>query len=176
MEQIIDKLRKIQALAEKGCQGEAMAAKLLLDKMLTKYGMTLSDLEFETTTRYAFKYRTVAEHDLIVQTIAKVVNRRQVHCFVPKGKREIRVDLTAAQLIDVKEMLGFYLRQFRTELKKQEATLVHAFIIKQRIFPDEPSEGSNTQEKKLTPEEIRALFNMIDTLEDLPGYYKQLTK
>lgn len=42
MERITDKLRKLLALAERGCGGEAENAKRLLEAQLRHYGMTLS--------------------------------------------------------------------------------------------------------------------------------------
>lgn len=44
MERITDKLRKLLALAERGCGGEAENAKRLLEAQLRHYGMTLEDL------------------------------------------------------------------------------------------------------------------------------------
>lgn len=44
MERITDKLRKLLALAERGCGGEAENAKRLLEAQLRRYGMTLEDL------------------------------------------------------------------------------------------------------------------------------------
>ena len=50
MERITDKLRKLLALAERGCGGEAENAKRLLEAQLRRYGMTLEDL-FGKATR-----------------------------------------------------------------------------------------------------------------------------
>ena len=42
MERITDKLRKLLALAERGCGGDAENAKRLLEAQLRRCGMTLS--------------------------------------------------------------------------------------------------------------------------------------
>ena len=44
MDSIIEKARKILALAEHGVEGEAKAAKLALNSLLKKHGLTIEDL------------------------------------------------------------------------------------------------------------------------------------
>ena len=52
MERITDKLKKLLALAERGCGGEAENARRLLEEHLRKYGMTLEDIcENKTSQR-----------------------------------------------------------------------------------------------------------------------------
>ena len=44
METIKSKILKLQALVERGENGEATNAKRLLDKLLSKYGLTIDDV------------------------------------------------------------------------------------------------------------------------------------
>lgn len=55
MERITDKLKKLLALAERGCGGEAENARRLLEEHLRKYGMTLEDICENKTSRRTFK-------------------------------------------------------------------------------------------------------------------------
>ena len=54
-EKIIDKLKKIQALAERGFAGEATAAKYQLEKLMSKYGLTIDDIMDVKKTERTFK-------------------------------------------------------------------------------------------------------------------------
>ena len=57
MERITDKLKKLLALAERGCGGEAENARRLLEEHLRKYGMTLEDICENNISRRTFKYK-----------------------------------------------------------------------------------------------------------------------
>lgn len=55
MDRIIDKLKKLLALAERGEQGEAENARRLLEAELRKHGLTFDDIREEnkrTRTRW----------------------------------------------------------------------------------------------------------------------------
>lgn len=45
-EKIIDKLKKLQALAERGEKGKALAAKRALDELCEKNGIKLEDVSY----------------------------------------------------------------------------------------------------------------------------------
>lgn len=51
METIKSKILKLQALVERGENGEATNAKRLLDKLLSKYGLTIEDVLAEKKKR-----------------------------------------------------------------------------------------------------------------------------
>lgn len=58
MENIIDKLRKIKELAERGIDGEAIAAQALLDSLMKKYHIDMPTLMNEEKVRVVFRYNT----------------------------------------------------------------------------------------------------------------------
>ena len=53
---IMEKLRKIKALAENGVGGERIAAQEALDRLLKEHGLTLEDISDEQSRYYEFKY------------------------------------------------------------------------------------------------------------------------
>lgn len=79
MERITDKLRKLLALAERGCGGEAENARRLLEAQLSKYGLTLEDLYENKTSRRIFKYRNKEERQIIVQVFYRFSAARVKH-------------------------------------------------------------------------------------------------
>ena len=74
MELIIEKLKKIKELAERGYAGEALVAREKLHMLLNKYGLTIEDLEDVQINSYKFKYITVQERSIILQCISKVID------------------------------------------------------------------------------------------------------
>ena len=74
MERITDKLRKLLALAERGCGGEAENAKRLLEAQLRRYGMTLEDLLNEGKKKRAF---TLALLTCQVESVCRIFRIRK---------------------------------------------------------------------------------------------------
>lgn len=79
MERITDKLKKLLALAERGCGGEAENARRLLEEHLRKYGMTLEDICENKTSRRTFKYRNKEERTIIIQVFYRFSAVRVKH-------------------------------------------------------------------------------------------------
>lgn len=76
MERITDKLKKLLALAERGCGGEAENARRLLEEHLRKYGMTLEDICENNISRRTFKYRNKEERTIIIQVFLSVLGSK----------------------------------------------------------------------------------------------------
>ena len=88
MERITDKLKKLLALAERGCGGEAENARRLLEEHLRKYGMTLEDICENNISRRTFKYRNKEERTIIIQVFLSVLGSWKIQCKLPpKTKR-----------------------------------------------------------------------------------------
>ena len=69
MDKIIDKLKKILALAERGEQGEAINARIMLENELRKHGLTIEDLRSELKIPRIFPYKTKEEMTLFFQIL-----------------------------------------------------------------------------------------------------------
>ncbi len=94
------KLRKLQALAEKGYKGEAEAAKRLLDKLCKQYGVSLEDiLDQEKKNRYRFEIgKGKIWLDLFVQCYANVTGSKELR-YIKESSSIIRgVELTAYEV------------------------------------------------------------------------------
>lgn len=79
MERITDKLKKLLALAERGCGGEAENARRLLEEHLRKYGMTLEDICENKTSRRTFKYRNKEDARLSFKSFYRFLAARVKH-------------------------------------------------------------------------------------------------
>lgn len=85
-ETIKSKLRKLQALAERGYKGEAEAAKRMLDKLCKQYGVSLDEvLDREKKSRYRFNVgRAKIYLNLFMQCYANVTGKR--NCGTSRGQ------------------------------------------------------------------------------------------
>ena len=140
-EKTIQRIKKLQTLAERGVGGEKDTAEKMLQKMLEKNGIrSLDELQSEEYEYTLFSYNGKHERKLLVQCIYKVMtaagDRRY---YRSKGKRQkLGIYCTKAQKLEIEMEFMFYRNVFYEELD----IFMSAFINAQGIFPaDAPKEG-----------------------------------
>jgi hypothetical protein len=171
METIIQKLKKIQELAEKGIEGEAKAAKIMLDKFLLQHNLTLDDIKQEKKEKRLFKYVTVHERSVMINCISKVLDDpKMTYSWYKNKKKEFFVEMTDWQYIEAQDLIKFHIKQFRKELKKKLEALTRAYIHNHNLFSETQSDGEG---KKLSPEEISEILRAMEGLEDV-SYLKKI--
>lgn len=152
-ESILARLRKVKALADAGVDGEAEAARLQLEKLCAKHGVTLDDLaEVERVEVVKFTTRDSFERMLLVQVLAHVLDSHSVRCL--RRGRASFANLTAAQRIDATELYAHY----RKELAKERERLFVAFVHRHHLFP---KTAKDTEPAPLDLAELAALMAMM---------------
>lgn len=179
-ESVREKLRKLQALAERGYGGEVEAAKAGIKRLCDRYGITPEELldmqDSEKKERYTFDVgRTKINRQLFTQCACKVLNTKSYTCW-HISRSEIEVELTKAQFIELTELFSWHKANLEVELEEQLKLLIHAYINKHRIFSNVKSDDGTGEDKELTPEEwqfLQKVFATEMTLGDRT-YHKQL--
>ena len=137
----IQRIKKLQALAERGVGGEKETAKRKLEKMLNENGIySLEELTEEKYEYTLFSYRGVHEIKLLKQCIYKVLTAAGDRTFYrTRGTRQkIGVYCTKAQKLEIELEFEFYRNLFYEELE----TFMEAFIQAQEIFPPDAPKGN----------------------------------
>jgi len=171
METIKDKLIKIKALADKGCAGEARNAKLLLDKLLDKYHLTLDDLSDVELKKRRFnvpKSKMVLFYHIVYNVIGK---RAEDIYYYGKKTTAQYANVTDYEYLEISSMANFHFRQLDKELQKQHKTITGAYIYKHKLTVK--SEDSDDRAVR-SNEELLAMLNAIDSLDDV--YYRKQIK
>lgn len=175
MDKIIDKLKKILALAERGEQGEARNARLKLENELKKHGLTIEDLRSEQKTPRVFPYKTKDEMTLFFQILISVCGRNSEETkgaqYDSKGKR-LFATLTDLQYLEILNMWEFHRKQFNKEKKRLMRDCLSAYINKHDIF-DPNAEPSKRDE--IDWERIARVMRLANGMEDI-HYRKSLSK
>ena len=162
MELIIDKLKKVKELADRGEDGEALNARQKLHILLNKHGLTISDLENVKISQYKFKYSTVAEMEIMIQCIAKVTNDPKLtYSWYKDKKKEFFVKLAEWQYIESMALIDFHVVQFRKELKAQMKALKSAYCSKHHLFPDKKSDKEGPELNLEEMERLLAVYNSL---------------
>jgi hypothetical protein len=171
-DKIIDKLKKINALAERGFAGEAKAAKRQLEKLMEKYGLTIDDIMDEKKTERVFKVPRAMDQ-LFVQVLTSVISDRFRDVWNYRGETTLkRIDLTDMEFVDIEQSWSFHSKQLKKEIAKSKKLLESAYYQKHDLFNCNPKE-SNSKGSKLSLKELEALFRMMDNLESVT-LHKQL--
>lgn len=79
-EQLLQKVKKIQALAERGDRGEKESAAVLLDRLMKRYGITEAEIAEERRGIAWFRFKTPLERKLLNQVIYTVTGRVAYSC------------------------------------------------------------------------------------------------
>ena len=79
-ERILQKIRRVQALAERGVAGEQESAAATLDRLMKQYGITEAELAEERREMEWFRYKTPIERKLLLQVIYSVTGRAAYGC------------------------------------------------------------------------------------------------
>lgn len=137
----IQRIKKLQALAERGVGGEKETAAKMLQRLLEKNGIsTLEELEKEEAEYFLFSYKGRHEIKLLKQCIYKVLGYSDnTEYYRTRGTRQkIGIYCTKAQRIEIELEFEFYRNVFYEEL----SVFMDAFIQAQKIFPPDAPHGS----------------------------------
>ena len=87
-ERLLEKIRKVQALANRGADGEKQSAAALLDRLMTQYGIDEAEIAEEHLEKCFFRYKTPYERKLLVQVIYTVTGKIPFKCVGSYSGRE----------------------------------------------------------------------------------------
>lgn len=127
-------------------------AQRLLDEFLTKYGLTISDLEDNPRTPHKF-YGTRRKDDLLFQVIMAVMKTAKVnYSYSKSGEHWIQIDCTEAEAAQIRFQLDFYW----AALQKEYKAFFHAFCVRNHLY----HQGESDPDKVYTAEEL-AYFRKV---------------
>lgn len=138
-ERILQKIRRVQALAERGVAGERESATATLDRLMKQYGITEADIAEERREWAWFRYTTPIERKLLSQVIYSVTGRAAYGCvgkYTGRKRKQVGIECTAAERLEIQFDYDF----FHEALEEEMDRFFSAFLIKNRIFPPEGKE------------------------------------
>lgn len=163
-EKIKDRIKKLQALAERGVGGEQETAKKKLEKLLADSGIhSLEELEEDKVEYFLFSYKGKHEIKLLKQCVYKVLGAKADRtAYRSRGYRQkIGYYCTRAQKIEIELEFEFYRNVFYEELD----TFMNAFIQVQNIFPVDAPRCSSDQLSKEDLEQLEKMMSMAKGID-----------
>lgn len=171
MDNIIEKLKKIKELAERGDAGEAIAAQEQLEKLIAKYHIKIEDLFDDTLKPRSFKVKR-DENVIFTQVALSVIGNRAKKAYYYRDKPSVTyLELTDVEYIDITNLFDFHKKQLQKEKEKAVKTLLVAYVHKHDLFNIDSDD--KPKESKMTFEEYLDIMAVKDRLEDV-SFHKQL--
>lgn len=151
-------LKNLLELSKRGVGGEKVNAEALLNKLLTKYGMTLEDIETSDEIKNRdFYFDDYYESRILNQLYYSMYPDRNSYTYnykrTKKNRHTLILELTDAEFIEFTYAYDVY----KESWKKQLELFYIAFIQSNHMFPKEPPKDMN-----------------IDTIQDKYSYEDQL--
>lgn len=176
-ENVLIKVQKLKALAERGVGGEAVNAKNMLDSLCSKYGITLISLEEEVKHTFSFTMKSSEQnlffHVLLSLFGATTYIRDNMRAYDIIGKGKIRIDLplTSAEYIEFSQLWEWHLKNFKSERRRMRKLIEKAYVYKYNLYPskvdeDFQNEKENTPVNKTSMEDAMAIRSIANVYKD----------
>ena len=165
-EELLEKIKKIKALADRGVGGEKTTAQATLERLMQEHGITEADLELEKVETEWFTYHDELERRILGQVIYSVTGKQPFGCVGAETGRKRKkrgADCTAAQRLEIEFNYNF----FCEAAKKEFEVFLYAFFVKNMIFPPE-TVVPHRKAEEMTEEELREMRRaamMAETME-----------
>lgn len=166
---IMEKLRKIKALMDRGEAGEAENARIALERLLAANGLTWDDVTDEHRTTREFKYSNEREMALMMQLIVRLFgSTSEIYkkgTFHRKAKL-VFLDMTDVEYIDMKNQWEYYRKAWKSYLERSMKELLSAFVMKFNLYDSTPEEDENRERPDF--ETLMRIRMMSEGIESAP--------
>ena len=167
-EKVIELAIKLKALAERGEGGEKDKARVLMEKLLAKHGMTIEDLEVQELKWHSFR---LDEHQILFfqHIVYSVVGMGAINKHM-ENAGEYLVFCDNMEAIEIEGKFGFYWSWYQKDLD----SFVAAFIRKNELYPKNVKAMDMS---KISKEEAQSLLRELgfEFLATKTEYRKQLS-
>lgn len=174
-ERLLQKIKHVQELAEKGVDGERESAVATLEKLMKKYGITEREISQEYRELVWFKYKTAIEERLLAQVIYKVTGKNPSGCVGAGSGRKhkkLGMECNPAERLEIEFLFGFYKPALEEELKR----FLTAFMCLNDIFPEDESPQAPQPRTMSKAEAMKISAMMMGMDYHDPNYHKALER
>lgn len=160
-EGILNLLRKIQTLAERGERHEAQAAQRRLTSLTARYGIKLEELSSPQIRSYGFAIASREEQDLLGQCVLKVVNTDALDVSLNTERTQVYVKLTPQQYIDVDTLYQYYRQAWQQERERLLSDALKAFVLRYGLYSETNDDAASVGPRQ-TQAEIESIISLVD--------------
>lgn len=156
VEDIKNRLRKIKALAESGCDGERDAAEALLSRMMKEHGISIEELDDETLQEFVVgklnKWERVLWNQLVSLAAYGKPNYGKKGLYTSRYTKRSSVKCTRGEFVEASAAFAV----LRRDYKRQLDNFLTAFLIKNNLLLP-TGEGDTPPSEEETRRQLEAL-------------------
>lgn len=163
--QKLDTLKAIYERWKRGVDKEKDVAKAMLDKLMTKYGITWDDLDdTRIESRY---YKFNGRHRSVVIGVASMYfDWGERPDLYRRGKGRIEIKTSKAKFYEFKAHADFYLSEYAKAEKRNYKLFQQAFCQKNELYSNTPSDPDKKRRwrNELSMEDIMEMWAMMNNI------------
>jgi len=164
-EALMRRIGKIKALAERGVDGEQVAAQAMLKNILARHNLTMADIEDEKPARNWVEVEFVGKHErtLMIQVISKIAGYSDGFPIRQKKGTRSRfyAQLSPAEHVEVE----FVFEMMRKALADEFNKVLSAFIFRNSLYGPSAESVDDEPAREHTPEE-RARLRQVAAMAE----------
>lgn len=166
------KILKLNELALRGEEGEALNARKAMERLCSTLGVKLADILNESEQKKEYTFNVGCDHllkELFFMCCEKILGGE---IWYKEKNSKISLELTPSQYAELFTYFEFHKENFKKELNATRKRLLVAYLLKHNIYTGN-DDGTDSQ---LSPEERRDAWKtlgMVDSLENV-SYFKSL--
>ena len=151
---MLEKLKRLKALADQGIGGEKENAQKLLDALMHKHNISPGELGEDVLVMEKYRYKNTYERDLLVSVIGKVLDT-DAFSYRQLSKAYL-LEVTREHDIEIRLFYDIYRAKINEELR----ITFSAFIIKNRIFSETSMAEPSTSSGELSERSLKIMERM----------------
>lgn len=167
------KILKLNELALRGEEGEAINARKAMVRLCSTLGVNLEDILNESEQKKEYVFNVGCDHllkELFFMCSEKILGDGEI--WYKEKNSHISLELTPSQYAELFTYFDFHKENFKKELKATRKRLLLAYLLKHNIYVS----NDDGTDKELSSEERRNAWKtlqMVDGLENV-SYLKSL--
>lgn len=163
---VIEKAKKLLALAEKGVAGEKQTAERFLARFLAKHGLSLDELVDEKIEEHRIKIKGTSLHQNLLHQIIYSVNRNCELFGFSHSRSQFMIEATKADFIEIELKYQIYSKSLDVEYKRMQDEFLEAFIHSNEIYAKEPKpDKADADERHIDPERMARIAVMSNSID-----------
>jgi len=172
-ESLVSRILKLQKLAEQGEGGEAQNARMAIEAIVNRYGLSLDEILNDNQEKmYKWTVKTAREKQLWRQCLGVVLNTWQPPCYQEKGNSyALLAKLTKLQYAEMSDMYAFHKANMEREYKEMIENFTNAYFGKHSIYPASDVENHTDN---VDTERLKKIWKMQQMMDD-KQYRKSIT-
>lgn len=157
-ESVMEKFRKLQALAERGETGEAKNARAAIERLCAQYHVSIDELTQEEKKKYTFEVgQKKIMQELFLQCYSKIADTNSLK-YWKRGKTQFVFELTRFQYVELSSLWDWHKEHFVKELEETQAALLVSYCRKHTLYS---MNDEDVGHRELTEKEKAAILRSM---------------